>query len=92
VSLGLNVQDDPATRLVKIMALAKRDIYDVETLRDLTLREFGKETSAEGCSPLGVKSWATETKGFRAPSSLRQAHHWYAREQAEALDGSLPVK
>ena len=33
VSLGLNVQDDPATRLVaeKIIALAKRDINDVET-------------------------------------------------------------
>ena len=49
VSLGLNVQDDPATRLVaeKIIALAERDINDVETLRDMTLREFGKDTSAE---------------------------------------------
>jgi len=49
VSLGLNVQDDPATRLVaeKIIALAERDINDVETLRDKTLREFGKDTSAE---------------------------------------------
>ena len=49
VNLGLNVQDDPATRLVaeKIIALAKRDINDVETLRDMTLREFGKDTSAE---------------------------------------------
>ena len=49
VSLGLNVQDDPATRLVaeKIIALAERDINDVETLRDMTLRAFGKDTSAE---------------------------------------------
>jgi hypothetical protein len=49
VSLGLNVQDDPATRLVaeKIIALAERDINDAETLRDMTLREFGKDTSAE---------------------------------------------
>ena len=49
VSLGLNVQDDPVTRLVaeKIIALAERDINDVETLRDMTLREFGKDTSAE---------------------------------------------
>jgi len=53
--LGLNVQDDPATRLVaeKIIALAKRDFNDVETLRDMTLREFGKDTLAEGGSPLG---------------------------------------
>ena len=52
VSLGLNVQDDPATRLVaeKIIALAERDINDVETLRDMTLREFGKDTSAEAAS------------------------------------------
>jgi hypothetical protein len=65
-SLGLNVQDDPATRLVaeKIIALAKRDINDVETLRDMTLREFGKDTSAGGDSPLEVNSWATGMKNW----------------------------
>jgi hypothetical protein len=65
-SLGLNVQDDPATRLVaeKIIALAKRDISDVETLRDMTLREFGKETSAGSGSLLGVNSWATGMKNW----------------------------
>ena len=66
VSLGLNVQDDPATRLVaeKIIALAKRDINDVETLRDMTLREFGKETSAGRGSPLSINSWATGMKNW----------------------------
>ena len=66
VDLGLNVQDDPATRLVaeKIIALAKRDINDVETLRNMTLREFGKETSAGGGSPLGINSWATGMKNW----------------------------
>ena len=65
-SLGLNVQDDPATRLVaeKIIALAKRDINDVETLRDMTLREFGKDTSAGGGSPLEVNSWAIGMKNW----------------------------
>ena len=66
VSLGMNVQDDPATRLVaeKIIALAERDINDVETLRDMTLREFGKDTSAGGGSPLEVNSWATGMKNW----------------------------
>jgi hypothetical protein len=45
--LGLTVQDDPATRLVaeKIITLAKAHINDVQTLCDMTLNEFGKQTS-----------------------------------------------
>ena len=69
VSLGLNVQDDPATRLVaeKIIALAKRDINDVETLRDVTLQEFGKDTSAGGGSPLATESFENDPKWRIAP-------------------------
>jgi hypothetical protein len=41
--LGLTMRDDPATRMVaqKIIFLVQRGTKDVDTLRDLTLREFG---------------------------------------------------
>ena len=42
-ALGLNVGDDPATRMVaeKIIELAQRGIRDAATLRTLTLKQFG---------------------------------------------------
>jgi hypothetical protein len=41
-ALGLNVVDDPATRLVaqKIIELTQRGVRDAETLSAATLREF----------------------------------------------------
>jgi hypothetical protein len=40
----------------------KRDINDVETLCDMTLREFGKDTSAGGSSPLATESFENDPK------------------------------
>ena len=46
-NLGLRVQDDPATRIVaeRIFALTQSGASDVDTLREMTLREFGKGLS-----------------------------------------------
>ena len=46
-NLGLRVQDDPATRIVaeRIFALTQSGARDVDTLREMTLREFGKGLS-----------------------------------------------
>jgi hypothetical protein len=40
--LGLNLTDDPATRLVasKIIELAQRGVRDATTLSEMTLRDF----------------------------------------------------
>lgn len=44
-ALGLALRDDPATRLVArtVIDLAERGLRDVETLVEMTLREFGME-------------------------------------------------
>jgi hypothetical protein len=47
--LGLNVTDDPATRLVarKIIELAQRGVRDATTLSAMTLKEF-KQNNGNG--------------------------------------------
>jgi len=44
-ALRLELRDDPATRLVArtVIDLAERGLRDIETLVDMTLREFGME-------------------------------------------------
>jgi hypothetical protein len=41
-AMGLNVGDDPATRIVaeKIIELAQRGVRDAATLQSMTLKEF----------------------------------------------------
>ncbi len=45
-ALGLSIREDPATRIVaeKVIELAQRGVSDVETLRDMTVKEFSRET------------------------------------------------
>jgi hypothetical protein len=47
--MGLNLTDDPATRLVaqKIVELAQRGVLDATTLSTMTLKEF-EHTSSNG--------------------------------------------
>ncbi len=45
-ALGLRLREDPATKLVAktVIELAQRGISDAETLRDMVLKEFDRET------------------------------------------------
>ena len=68
-SLGLNVQDDPATRLVaeKIIALAKRDINDVETSSRHDSSGIWQRHIGGGGSPLATESFENDPKWRIAP-------------------------
>ena len=67
-ALHLKVGDDPATRIVaeKVIELAQRGIRDPDTLRTMTLKEFG--LSDESCAP---REWTRRLRMW--PDRRRQA-------------------
>ena len=67
-ALHLKVDDDPATRIVaeKVIELAQRGIRDPDTLRTMTLKEFG--LSDESCAP---REWTRRLRMW--PDRRRQA-------------------
>jgi len=67
-ALHLKAGDDPATRFVaeKVMELAQRGIRDPDTLRTMTLKEFG--LSDKSCAP---REWTRRLRMW--PDRQRQA-------------------
>ena len=74
-ALHLKVGDDPATRFVaeKVIELAQRGVRDPDTLRTMTLKEFG--LSDESCAPREwtrrLRMWPDRRRGS-APRHLRK--------------------
>ena len=74
-ALHLKVGDDPATSFVaeKVIELAQRGVSDPDTLRTMTLKEFG--LSDESCAPREwtrrLRMWPDRRRGS-APTHLRK--------------------
>jgi hypothetical protein len=73
-ALHLKVGDDPATRVVaeKVINLAQRGIRDPDTLRTMTLKEFGlDESGAPREWTPRLRMWPDRRRGS-APTHLRK--------------------